>query len=197
MIDLLLKIKKHFRFLWQIIEWGNGIVFSILFRGRSRSVSGKLLKETSSPDFEYRELQKEDMQELHALIQAQDPADLTYFKPHEFDLKSLIKQKNKPAFLMMGVYRGEHMVGYFFLRFFSNRKCFVGRLIDREYRGQGIGQAMNHIMYETAWQMGFRCLSTISRKNKAVMHAHAKNPDMKVIKELQDDYLFVEFIRKQ
>ena len=55
---------------------------------------------------------------------------------------------------------------------------------------------MNFIMYETAWRMGFRCLSTISRNNIAVMRAHAKNPTMVVLKELSNDYLLVEFVRK-
>jgi len=85
-------------------------------------------------------------------------------------------------------------VGYFFLRFFANRKCFVGRIIDREYRGMGIGNGMNRIMYRTAWNMGFRCLSTMSKNNSAVMKAHQKNSSMLVLKELQNDYILVEFI---
>ena len=98
---------------------------------------------------------------------------------------------------MMGTFADQKMVGYFFLRFFANRKCFVGRLIDKEYRGKGIGYEMNKIMYNTAWEMGFRCLSTISKNNKSVMGAHAKNSAMIVLKELQNDYLLVEFIDKK
>jgi hypothetical protein len=97
---------------------------------------------------------------------------------------------------MMGSFDGNKMTGYFFLRFFANKKCFVGRLIDKDYRGRGIGPVMNNIMYETAWRMSFHCLSTISRNNKAVMRAHAKNRTMIVLKELQNDYLLVEFIRE-
>ena len=55
---------------------------------------------------------------------------------------------------------------------------------------------MNKIMYETAWRMNFRCLSTISRNNIKVMRAHAKNSAMVVLKELQNDYLLVEFIKE-
>ncbi len=98
---------------------------------------------------------------------------------------------------MMGAFNQDKIVGYFFLRFFPNKQCFVGRLIDKEYRGQGIGTVMNNIMYETAWRMKFRCLSTISKNNIAVIRAHAKNPNMNVIKELQNDYLLVEFVRSQ
>jgi len=96
---------------------------------------------------------------------------------------------------MMGAFANERLIGYFFLRFFANRKCFVGRLIDADSRGKGIGQIMNNIMYETAWRLGFRCLSTISNNNKAVIGAHAKNPAMVVLKELPNEYLLVEFVR--
>ena len=137
-----------------------------------------------------------DIQPLYELIASQPSEDLRYFKPHKFDIGSLEAQKRKPAFLMMGAFEGETLVGYFFLRFFANKKCFVGRLIDKDHRGKGIGLTMNFIMYQTSWRMGFRCLSTISRNNSSVMNAHAKNPTMIVLKELQNDYLLVEFIRK-
>jgi hypothetical protein len=96
---------------------------------------------------------------------------------------------------MMGVFEKDKLVGYFFLRCFWNRKCFVGRLIDYNYRGKGIGWIMNNIMYNVAWDSGFRCLSTISRNNKAVMTAHSRNPAMIILKELQNDYMLVEFVR--
>ncbi len=54
---------------------------------------------------------------------------------------------------------------------------------------------MNFIMYETAWRMGFRCLSTISRNNAAVMRAHSGNRSMRILKELNDGYMLVEFIQ--
>jgi RimJ/RimL family protein N-acetyltransferase len=98
---------------------------------------------------------------------------------------------------MMGAFDGERMIGYFFLRFFANKKCFVGRIIDKDYRGKGVGLTMNKIMYETAWGMFFRCYSTISNNNKAVIKAHAKNSSMKIRKELANDYLLVEFIREK
>ena len=56
---------------------------------------------------------------------------------------------------------------------------------------------MNNIMYEISWGMNFHCLSTISKNNKAVMRAHSKNESMIVLKELQNDYLLVEFVRDQ
>jgi hypothetical protein len=86
------------------------------------------------------------------------------------------------------------MIGYFFLRFFINKKCFVGRLVSTEYQGKGVGKTMNAIMYGIAWKMGFRCLSTISKNNHLVLRAHKNNENMVVRKLLDNDYLLVEFL---
>lgn len=193
---ILIFIKHHLGFLWKIIDWGNGLVFRWIHRSKMYKVLRMVMAGEEGSSLTYRKLQVSDMEALRDFISSQPKDDLNYFSPHPFDLNALQSQVKKPAFLMMGTFDGQKIVGYFFLRFFANKKCFVGRLIDREYRGQGIGLVMNTLMYETAWNMGFRCLSTISKNNKAVMGAHAKNPTMRILKELQNDYMLVEFVRK-
>jgi hypothetical protein len=192
----LIFIKHHFAFLWNIVDRVNGLLFSLMHRKRLDRVLSNVFAETETGRLGYRKLGTEDLKSLHDLIAAQTPEDLEYFNPHDFTPDALKSQLRKPAFLMMGTFDGEKLAGYFFLRFFANKKCFVGRLIDKEYRHRGIGSIMNFIMYETAWRMGFRCLSTISRNNVAVMKAHSRNPNMVVLKELNNDYLLVEFVRK-
>lgn len=51
---------------------------------------------------------------------------------------------------------------------------------------------MNHIMYQTAWQNGFRCLSTISKQNSSIYNFHQTDKNFVVLKELPNDYLLVE-----
>lgn len=155
-----------------------------------------VFREFSKPPFLYRQLNLEDSDSLYSLISSQHDKDLEYFRPHGFDPDSLKKQFEKSSFLMMGVFDKEDLVGYFFLRFFANGTCFVGRLIDKQFRGMGIGSIMNDIMYNTAWRMDFRCMSTISQNNAAVMKAHDKNPSMIILKKLQNDYMLVEFVDK-
>ena len=192
---VLIFIKHYFGFLWRIIEWGNGILFSLLYRSRLEKVLSGVFEEVTESRYNFRKLAQADINGLHLLLNSRDEGDLDYFKPHRFDIKSLERQLKIPSFLMMGAFDGEKMAGYFFLRFFANKKCFVGRLTDKDYRGKGIGRTMNRIMYETAWRMGFRCLSTISRNNTLVMKAHAENRNMVVLKELAGDYMLVEFVR--
>ena len=161
-----------------------------------KRVTTEVLEQTKDQSFLFRRLTSTDISALHNMISSQSPDDLRYFNPHGFDIPSLHRQLRNRAFLMMGVFENETPVGYFFLRFFVNRKCFVGRLTEAQYRGRGIGPAMNRIMYSIAWQMNFRCLSTISAKNHLVMKAHETNPHMMVVKKLDDNYMLVEFVER-
>jgi RimJ/RimL family protein N-acetyltransferase len=196
MEKLLIFIKHHFFFLWKIIEWGNGVVFSILYQRSMEKGLPECFSEAGTSGFSFRSLQGSDAEALTLLIASQEASDLKYFSPHPFDLASVKKQFKNRSFLMMGAFDREKIIGYFFLRFFANKKCFVGRLIDRDYRGKGIGNEMNKIMYGIAWNMNFRCLSTMSKNNKAVINAHSKNSSMILLKELQNDYILVEFVNR-
>lgn len=194
MEKLLLFIKHRLGFLWKIIEAVNNSLFGLIYGSQLKKTLPGVFADFSQGPFQYRELTGADAGRLFHLIGDQPESDLDYFRPHGFDQESIARQTKKVSFLMMGVFSDDTMVGYFFLRFFANRKCFVGRLIDKEYRGKGIGAVMNNIMYETAWRMNFRCLSTISRNNDAVMRAHSGNRHMIILKELNNDYLLVEFL---
>jgi hypothetical protein len=196
MEKLLIYIKHHLGFLWKVIEWGNSNLFYELFMPRLLRILPGVFREFTLEPLTFIRLLISDAEKLYTLIRNQKTTDIEFFRPHGMDLKTIEKQFGNRAFLMMGVFDGEDLIGYFFLRFFCNRKCFVGRLIDTKYRGSGIGNVMNSIMYEIAWRMDFRCLSTISRNNKLVMHAHEKNSRMIVLKELRNDFLLVEFIKK-
>lgn len=193
---LLIYIKHHLGFIWRMIEKVNGYLFILLFGRLLKKTMYKILSYSTLEPYQFRPLKANELKSLADMIALQPSSDLEYFSPHEFDLKSLEKQMSNPAFLMMGVWGDHGLVGYFFLRFFTNKKCFVGRLIDKQYRGKGIGPVMNQIMYELAWELGFRCMSTISKNNKAVMRAHEKNPNIVFRKELPNDYLLVEFLRE-
>jgi len=187
-------IKHHLLILWRLIEWGNGVLFSFFFRPSLEKVLPLVFRAFTKPPYLFRRLDASDSNTLFKLLNTQSASDLTYFNPHGIDLESIKKQFRNHAFLMMGVFYEDKMAGYFFLRFFINKQCFVGRLIDKDFRGKGIGQVMNQIMYEISWRISFQCLSTISKNNIAVMKAHAKNPAMVIIKELENNYMLVKFV---
>lgn len=195
MEKLLIYIKHSFPGIWRIIEKFNNVLFKLLFGNRFKWISQQVIGNYTMPGFTFRKIDSNDLAALNMLVNKQDPQRLAFFKPHGFDEQSLIRTFRNPSFLMMGVFDGTHMVAYFFLRCFWNKKCFVGRLIDEPFEGKGIGRIMNQIMYNIGWQMNFRVLSTISKNNHWVMKSHAGNASMVVRKELANDYLLVEFVR--
>ncbi len=195
LIKLLLFVKHNFGFLWLLIERVNSGLFILLHEKRVRKELQSTM-DNQEGSYSTRLLSKNDLEIVKQLIGSQNPNRLTYFRPHGFDKKSIQRALVSRSLITMGVFQEKTLVGYFFLRCFWNRKCFVGRLVDEKWEGKGIGKIMNDVMYNTAWNSGFRCLSTISRKNAFVMNAHAKNQSMIILKELPNDYLFVEFLKK-
>lgn len=193
-IRFLIYIKHHVRFFWQVIEWLNAVLFETLYGNRFKRCLTDVFSQYTIPGITFRKLLFSDIDCLYSLICTQGESRLAYFKPHEFDQTSLRKAFKNPAFIMMGAFEGQKMVGYFFLRCFCNKKCFVGRLIDEPYEGKGIGRVMNDIMYHVGWAATFRVLSTISKNNKWVMRSHKNNSTLKVLKELDNNFLLVKFI---
>ena len=190
---VLLFIKHRIPWLWALVDRLNTLLYTLLHRKRMADHVERAFAEFGLDGFEFRPLEASDLHQLEKLIGRQAPERLRHFQPHGFDQVSLERMHANPAFLMFGAFKAQRLVGYFFLRCFWNRKCFVGRLIDEPHEGQGIGRVMNQIMYHSAWWSGFRCMTTISRHNTAIMRSHQRNPHAHILHELANDYLLVEF----
>jgi hypothetical protein len=191
---ILLFIKHRIPWLWIGIDWLNARLYGILQQDNMAQKAERAFDQFKLAGFEFRPLVESELYDLKALLERQKSERLDYFRPHDFDYASLRKMYANPAFLMFGVFSEQRMIGYFFLRCFWNRKCFVGRLLDQPFEGKGIGRVMNQIMYNTAWWSGFRCFTSISRNNRWIMRAHAKNPHAKFISDLANGYQLVEFL---
>lgn len=191
---ILLFIKHHMPWLWVLVDWLNALLYRLLHRQKMAQQVQRAFVEFGLAGFEFRPIEASDLRQLEELIERQEPERLRYFQPHGFDQASLGAMYSNPAFLMFGVFSDARLVGYFFLRCFWNRRCFVGRLIDEPFEEQGIGRIMNQLMYHSAWWSSFRCMTTISKENQKVIRSHRNNPHARVICELPDNYLLVEFI---
>ncbi len=195
-VRLLLLVKHRVPLLWCLVDWFNGRFFCLLHRRRMASEVAQAFDGACFEEFRFAPLAVEDLDALEALLQRQGEGRLRYFQPHGFDRSSLGRMFRNPAFLMFGAFRDGELIGYFFLRCFWNRKCFVGRLIDEPHEGQGVGRVMNQIMYHIAWRSRFRCLTTISRSNAAIMRSHRNNPHARVVGDLANGFLLVEFVEQ-
>ena len=195
MLRFLIFIKHHCKFLWNLAEYGNGILVGWFYGRRIVSVVSRVLTETSSVNQEYRLLRLEDVSEVCTLFLRQPENSYLYFNPHAFDEKTIRRLLKNPSFLMMGVFDGNKLIGYFFLRFFMNRHSFTGYLVDYNYQGQGIARKMGRAMFRIAWTNHFRTFATVSRNNSRALAAYRAINDFKVVKELPDNYIYIEYLK--
>ena len=194
MTRLLLFIKHKVPIVWTVVEKLNSLMFRMLHKEAVMREANTCLSEFSLDGFSFRMIESSDLSCLSELLVAQDDSRLEFFRPHSFDIQSLTKLHQDPAFLMFGVFDQDMIVGYFFLRCFCIRRCFVGRLIDSSSERKGIGRVMNSILYNTAWRSRFRCFTTVSKGNAMVMRSHSNNPAAVAVTELADDFVLIEFI---
>lgn len=197
MISVLLKIKHHAPSLWRRIEQVNSFLFRILRHQQIMANANACLKSYRLSGFSFRPLTQADTNVLSYFLKRQTAMRMEFFKPHGFDVESVARQTKDPAFIMFGAFHDETLVGYFFLRCFWNRKSFIGRVIDKDWEGRGIGRVMNQILYNTAWNSDFKCLTTISKHNHSVIRSHANNPTSRMLAELPNDYMLVELVHPE
>lgn len=199
MMNLLLFIKHRLGIIWRVAEFFNGFVFKLLYRNKILESIDVACKQASTAQYDLRMLQRDDLTELSDFFKSQPSESYMYFKPHGVELHDLIQNYKNPAFIMYGVFdksNGGVICGYFMTRFFANKKCFVGFLVDAASRGKGIAGLMGKTMLTICWNNNFEALATVSRKNDAALRAYRKLNDFKILKELPNDYIYIRYERK-
>lgn len=185
-------LKDKLSWLWNMIERINSILFSIRY--------GKKVKDfrfTTIPEgycvATIKDLPTED---LVKFFERQPEDAYTYFRPHDFDAKSIKKlQKNKSflAYILKDVTNGR-IAGYCFNRSFFHGKGFRGRMVDLNYRGKGLGTAMNKMLNELGFGIGLRLFESVSKDNVASYRSALSASNVKVVKELEHNELYIEIL---
>ena len=185
-------LRDKLSWLWNIIEWGNGVLFSLRY--------GKLLKRfefTTVPEgYDIFPILKVSTDQLVSFFEQQPEDAYTYFRPHGFDEKSIKRlQKNKAflGYVLKDKENGE-IAGYCFNRCFFHGQGFRGRMVDMNYRGKGLGTAMNKILNEVGLKIGLRLFETVSKDNVASYRSALSASKVKVVKEMEENELFLEIL---
>ena len=88
----------------------------------------------------------------------------------------------------------DQIAGYCFNRCFFHGQGFRGRMVDINYRGKGLGTAMNKLLNEVGFGIGLRLFETVSKKNIASYRSALSASKVKVVKEMQDNVLYIEIL---
>lgn len=124
------------------------------------------------------------------------PADqLIFFRPHDFDVVSLRRVIRSRAFLTYGLFVNEALSGYALLKISPTGSAFIGLLVHPDCRGLGLGKFLVHYLYWQASLAGLRTRSTISLANPSSMKSHEAVSDFRVVTELPNDYIMIEFLK--
>lgn len=179
--------------LWNIIEWFNGVIFNVRYGKKLKAFSF-----TTTPDgYDIAPINSIPASDLVAFFVHQPEDAYTYFRPHGFDEKSIKKlQKNKSflAYVLKDV-TNDRIAGYCFNRSFFHGKGFRGRMVDIDYRGKGLGTAMNKMLNEVGFGIGLRLFESVSKDNVASYRSALSASNVKVIEELPHNEIYLEIIK--
>lgn len=184
-------IRDHFGFLWDWMEWMNAVVFGILYRSKLKRVE-EVLEKDSTETYRQRKAVGKDASRLAAFFAAQPEQDFTYFRPHGFEEHELKKLLNRASFQMFVVEEEMTIVGYFFLRSFCNGQCYLGKMVDHNHQGKGIGKLMCKAAMDVATVEGLRMYESINKDNRASMKSSSAVLKQVIVKELEDGDLLIE-----
>lgn len=188
-------IKDNFSFFWEVVEWGNKILFIFQHKGNIKDIPS-LLDQISTDSLIIRMTKETDAPKLAAFFKEQPENAFKFFKPHGFDEKSILKVIRNKSFLTFVVTEGEVIVGYFFLRCFANGKCFRGKIVHKKWQGKGIAKLMGKAMTLVSEKLNLRMFGSISPDNYASMASAKASNNLKVHKVLENGYFYIEFLPK-
>ncbi len=185
-------IKDKFPFVWKAIEKVNEWLFGMRY--------GRIMKKITIsciPDgYNLMNMREVPTVKIVEFFEHQPLEAFTFFKPHKFDFKSIKRlQKNKSylAYLLLDKSNNE-IAGYCFNRCFFQGKGFRGRMVDINYRGKGLGTAMNRILNEVGFGIGLRLFETVSKDNTASYKSALAASKVIILKKMPNNELYLEIL---
>lgn len=186
-------LRDKLSWLWNIIEWVNSVLFSLRYGKRLKGFSFS----TVPAEYEIVPIKNISTERMVAFFAQQPEEAFTYFRPHGFDKKSIKRlQRNKSFLGYVLIDKGnDNIAGYCFNRCFFHGQGFRGRMVDVNYRGKGLGTAMNKILNEVGFGIGLRLFETVSKDNVASYRSALSASNVKVVKEMPNNELYLEILQ--
>lgn len=187
-------IRDKFSWLWDIIEYLNSFLFNIRYGKKLENVDFKNIPE----GYEVTPINAIETKRMVEFFACQPEDAFKFFHPHGFDKKSIKKLQKNKAFLgyVLLDKLNNKIAGYCFNRCFFHGHGFRGRMVDIEYRGKGLGTTMNKLLNEVGFGIGVRLFETVSKDNVASYKSALSASNVRVVKELPDDELYLEIIKE-
>ena len=185
-------VRDKLGWLWQLVECLNAWLFSMRYGRRLGSFFYSEIPE----GYELVLFRNVPTEKMVAFFEHQPEDAFTYFRPHAFDAKSINRLQKNRAFLAYVLIdkSNEKIAGYCFNRCFFHGQGFRGRMVDVDYRGKGLGTAMNKLLNDVGFGIGLRLFETVSKDNLASYRSALSASDVKVVKEMSNNELYLEIL---
>lgn len=190
-------LRDRFGWLWNVIDTVNSLLFSMRYGKKLNNLNANLKCNKIVPEeYELVPLRDVPVNKMMSFFEHQPEEAYTYFRPHKFDTESIKQLQGNKAFLayvLQDKINGK-IAGYCFNRSFFHGKGFRGRMVDIDYRGKGLGTAMNRFLNEVGFGIGLRLFETVSKDNVASYRSAMSASNVKVVKELEHNELYLEIL---
>lgn len=185
-------LRDNMGWLWNLIEWLNSMLFSMRYGKKIRGFSFTTVPE----GYEIVALKDVPTECLVAFFEHQPVEAFEFFHPHVFDKKSIKRLQGNNAFLayVLKDSANGQIAGYCFNRSFFHGVGYRGRMVDIDYRGKGLGTAMNKILNEVGFGIGLRLFESVSKDNVASYRSALSASNVKVVQELPHNELYLEIL---
>ena len=186
-------LRDKLNWLWNIIEWINGLIFYMRYGKKLKAFSFTTVPE----GYDIVPIKSIPTNDLVSFFMHQPEEAYIFFRPHGFDAKSIkLLQRNKAflGYVLIDKANGA-IAGYCFNRCFFHGKGFQGKMVDFEYRGRGLGAALTKITNEVGFGIGLRLFAVISKDNVASYQSTLTASNIKVVKELPNNELYLEIVK--
>lgn len=185
-------LRDRLGWLWNLIERVNGAIFLLRY---SRKLKALVLKDVPE-GYKLVTIRDVASKRIVEFFNHQPEEAFTFFRPHGFDAKSIKRLQKNRAFLgyvLIDKSNGQ-IAGYCFNRCFFHGVGYRGRMVDVNYRGKGLGTAMNKILNEVGFGIGLRLFETVSKDNVASYKSALSASNVKVVKEMPHNELYLEIL---
>ena len=185
-------VRDKLGWLWQLVERLNAWLFSMRYGRRLGSFFFSEIPE----GYKLVLFRNVPIEKMVVFFEHQPEEAFTYFRPHAFDAKSIRRLQKNRAFLAYVLIdkSNEKIAGYCFNRCFFHGQGFRGRMVDIDYRGKGLGTAMNKLLNDVGFGIGLRLFETVSKDNVASYRSALSASHVKVVKEMSNNELYLEIL---
>ena len=185
-------VRDKLSWLWQLVERLNAWLFSMRYGRRLGSFFFSEIPE----GYDLVLFRSVPTEKMVAFFEHQPEEAFTYFRPHAFDAKSIRQLQKNQAFLAYVLIdpSNDKIAGYCFNRCFFHGQGFRGRMVDIDYRGKGLGTAMNKLLNDVGFGIGLRLFETVSTDNVASYRSALSASHVKVLKEMSNNELYLEIL---